>query len=31
VGLALLRQRLASLSGPVPAPSDVPEAHGAES
>jgi GTPase len=31
VGLALLRQRLASLSGPVPAQSDVPEAHGAES
>jgi GTPase len=31
VGLGLLRQRLASLSGPVPAPSDVPEAHGAES
>jgi GTPase len=31
VGLALLRQRLASLSGPAPSPSDVPEPHGAES
>jgi GTPase len=31
VGLAVLRQRLASLSGPAPAPSDVPEPHGAES
>jgi GTPase len=31
VGLALLRQRLASLSGPVVTPSDVPEAHGADS
>jgi GTPase len=31
VGLVLLRQRLASLSGPAPSPSDVPEPHGAES
>jgi GTPase len=31
VGLALLRQHLASLSGPAPSPSDVPEPHGAES
>lgn len=31
VGLALLRQRLASLSGPAPALGDAPEAHGAES
>jgi GTPase len=31
VGLALLRQRLASLSGPVPAPGDGPESYGAES
>lgn len=31
VGLALLRQRLASLSGPVPAPDDVPESYGAGS
>jgi GTPase len=31
VGLALLRQRLASLSGPGPATIDVPEAYGADS
>jgi GTPase len=31
VGLALLRQRLASLSGPAPASVDVPEAYGADS
>jgi GTPase len=31
VGLALLRQRLANLSGPGPASIDVPEAYGADS
>jgi GTP-binding protein HflX len=31
VGLPLLRQRLAILSGPAPEPSDAPESHGAES
>jgi GTPase len=31
VGLAILRQRLASLSGPAPTPGDAPESYGAES